>query len=68
MSDEPDQRTELDDPLVVLRKVQKQAPDPATVKSAVAACKQISAMIRNGTAGEAHVLIREQLEERLAEI
>jgi len=35
---------------------------------AVAACKQISAMIRKGTAGEAHLRIREQLETRLAEI
>jgi hypothetical protein len=68
MPDEPDQRSELDNFLVVLRKVQRQAPDPATIKSAVAACKQISAMIRKGTAGEAHLRIREQLEERLAEI
>ena len=53
---------------MVLRKVQKPAPGPEAIESAVAACKQLSAMIRKGIAGEAHVRIREQLEARLAEI
>ena len=68
MADEPDQRNELDDFLVVLRKVQRAAPDAATIDRAEVAARHISGMIRKGTGGEAHQRIHSQIEERLAEL
>ena len=68
MADEPDQRTELDDFLVILRKVQKPAPDRDAIEGAAAASKRIQQMIRKGIATTAHHRLREQLEERLARL
>jgi hypothetical protein len=68
MSDESDQRTELDDLLVVIRKLQRQAPDPGSIKRAEDASRHISGMVREGKASEAHLRIREQLEERLEQL
>ena len=68
MSDEQDQRTELDDWLVVLRKVQRASPDDSSVAKAVEVSKRIQAMINKGVAREAHRQIRAQLEDRLAEL
>jgi hypothetical protein len=68
MADEPDQRTEVDDFLVILRKVQKPAPDREAIASAGAASKRIRQMIRKGVAMTAHHRLREQLEERLAQL
>ena len=52
MTEEPDQRNEHDDLLVVLRKVQKPSPDAATIASAKATTCHLTVMIRNGTATE----------------
>jgi hypothetical protein len=68
MADEPDQRTELDDFLVILRKVQRPAPDREAVEKAEATSKHIQQMIRKGLASSAHHRVREQLEERLAQL
>ena len=68
MADEPDRRTELDDFLVILRKVQKPAPDRESIESAEATSKHIQQMIRKGLASAAHHRVREQLEERLAQL
>ena len=68
MTNEPDQRTELDDFLVVLRKVQKTAPDRVAIESAEATSKHLQQMIRKGIAGSAHQRLRDQLEERLAQL
>jgi hypothetical protein len=68
MANEPDQRTELDDLLVVLRKVQRPEPDPDSIERAEAASKHIRDMIRKGVAFTAHHRIREQIEERLAQL
>jgi hypothetical protein len=68
MADEPDQRNELDDFLVVLRKVQKVDPTPDVIRNARDAVKRIKAMIKAGPAAEAHLRILAQIEARLAEI
>jgi hypothetical protein len=68
MADEPDQRNELDDFLVVLRKVQKADPPLAAIKKAQEAAKRIKAMSKSGSAAEAHLRILAQIEARLAEI
>ena len=68
MSDEHDQRTELDDWLVVLRKVQRTSPDESSIAKAKEVSKRIQAMIKKGVAMEAHTQIREQIEDRLAEL
>ena len=67
-SDPQDQRSELDDWLVVLRKVQKPSPDGSCIAQAQDVSKRIQAMINKGVAMEAHLQIREQLEDRLAEL
>ena len=63
-----DQRTELDDWLVVLRKVQKTSPDGSGIAKAQDVSKRIQAMIKKGVAMEPHLQIREQLEKRLGEL
>ena len=68
MADEPDPRNELDDFLVVQRKVQRLSPDGACIAQAQDVSKHIQAMINKGLAMEAHLQIREQLEGRLAEL
>ena len=68
MADQPDQRNELDDFLVVLRKVQRAAPDAATIEHAEVPARHIGGMMRKGKAGEAHQRIHSQIEERLAEL
>lgn len=68
MSDEPDQRTELDDFLVVLRKLQRPTPDAETVTRAEAGSEQIRTMIRNGSAADPHRRIGAQIDERLAQL
>ena len=61
-----DQRTELDDWLVVLRKVQKTSPDGSSIAKAEEVSKRIQAM--KGVAMEPHLLIREQIEKRLGQL
>ena len=68
MADEHDQRTELDDWLVVLRKVQRASPDAPSIAKAKDVSKRIQAMINKGIARAAHLQIREQLEERLDQL
>ena len=68
MSDEQDQRNELDDWLVVLRKVQRASPDASSIAKAKEVSKRIQAMIKKGVAMEAHLQIRAKLEDRLAEL
>lgn len=68
MADEPDQRTEHDDLLVLLRKVQRPSPDEATVASAKAAARYLAAMVRKGTASEAQRRICAQFDNRLAQL
>ena len=68
MTEEPDQRNEHDDLLVVLRKVQKPSPDAATIASAKATTCHLTVMIRNGTATEAQRRICAQIDERLAQL
>ena len=68
MPDGQDQRTELDDWLVVLRKVQKTSPDESSIAKAKEVSKRIQSMIDKGVAMEAHRQIRDQLEECLSEL
>jgi hypothetical protein len=68
MADEPDQSNEIDDFLVVLRKIQKPDPAPDVVKSAQHVVKRIKAVRKAGVAAEAHLRILTQIEARLAEI
>ena len=63
-----DQRTELDDWLVVLRKAQKASPDGSSIAKAQDISKRIQAMIKKGLAMKLHLQIREQIEKRLGEL
>ena len=65
MSDDQNQRSEFDDFLVVLRRLQKATPAPASIEAAETASMDIQAMIHKGVAMPAHLRIRAQLEERL---
>jgi hypothetical protein len=68
LSDDQNQRSEFDDFLVVLRRLQKATPAPASIEAAETASMDIQAMIHKGVAMPAHLRIRAQLEERLAQL
>jgi hypothetical protein len=60
MADEHDQRNELDDFLVALRKVQKPDSEPEVVARARDTAEHIKAMQKAGAASEAHLRILSQ--------
>jgi hypothetical protein len=68
MADIPDQRNELDDFLVVLRKVQRPEPDRNTIKRAEAAARLLHIRMRKGKVMDPHRWICAEIDKRLADL